>query len=296
MIPNLKIVILNMDLKDDTLELIESLQQAGAYPEQIILVDNASTDGSVEAIRAQFKNAIQLIQNQENIGFAAGNNQGFEKAYQLGAEWVLLLNNDTIVAPDFFDQIEKAIDTNSKYEILSPAIFYYSEPDILWHLGSFRIPGTLLARNRYSNKPLPKNLPDLLPVDFISGCAMLIKSDVYKKVGLFDARFFAYWEEVDFCFRARKSGFQICVMINSRIWHKVSKTANRDKSQKRYLNTRNIILYTRKNANILQKIIMFAYLIFRLFITMIGDLIFQQPELIRKSWMGWRDGWRTPNI
>jgi len=294
MIGNLIIVILNMNLKDDTLELIHSLLQAGSAPEQIILVDNGSSDGSVQAIRETFSTTLHVIENSENVGFAAGNNQGFELAYQMGAQWVLLLNNDTIVATDFFDQVDIALLENKDYQIFAPAIYYYSDPEILWHLGSTAIPGTLLARNCYQGHPLPANLPDLMPVDYISGCAMLIQRDVYEKIGLFDEQFFAYWEEVDFCFRARKAGFRIGVFGRGKIWHKVSKTANQDKSQKHYLYHRNMIYYVRKNAMRLQRPIMTGYLLIRFLATFVQDLIGAQKQQIHPLLSAWVDGWRNP--
>lgn len=293
-IPNLMIVILNVNLKDDTIDLIKSIIKAGATPEQIILVDNGSSDGSVEAIKGIYGRYIQILENQENIGFAAGNNQGFEVAYQSGAKWVLILNNDTLVAEDFFSQIEHVLTNNEDYAILAPAIYYYSDPEILWNMGAFAIPGTLLARNRYQGHPRPDNMPKLLPVDYISGCAMLIRSEVYRDIKLFDPRFFIYWEDVDLCARARRAGFKIAVITNGKMWHKVSKTMHKDKPQQRYLYTRNMIFYSRKNAIGLQHPIMAGYLIFRLLFTIVKDLTSDQKDLIRPLLKGWRDGWRDP--
>jgi GT2 family glycosyltransferase len=296
MILGLMIVIVNLNLKDDTLALIQSLLQAGAVPEHIILVDNGSSDGSVAAVQEQFGNQVHIIANQQNNGFAGGSNQGFDLAVELGAAWILLLNNDTLVAPDFFEQIEKVLSSDTTYQILSPAIFYYSAPEIIWHLGSDGIPGTLLARNRFQGKKLPVGFPPLLPQDFISGCAMLIRQDVYLKVGLFDTRFFAYWEEVDFCIRARQAGFLIASMPQVKMWHKVSSTANRDKVGSRYLYTRNMIFYTRKNARAFQWPIMITYLFARLIITFIKDIIFRRTYLIRPLFKGWKDGWLQPGF
>jgi len=294
MITELMIVILNMDLRDDTLELIDSLLKAGASPEKIILVDNGSKDGSVEAVREIYGNTIHILDNPENIGSAAGNNQGFDLAYRLGAEWVLLLNNDTIVSEDFFDQIDLALAENHDYVILSPAIFYYSDPEILWHLGAYAIPGTLLARNLYQKKKIPDNLPRIFPVDFVTTCAILIHKKVYQTIGLFDPQYIIYWEEVDFCHRAREAGYKIAILTQAKLWHKVSKTMGKQKPRTRYLITRNMIFYTRKNAHGFEWPIMISYLFVRLVITFLKDIVFGRYPLISPLLRGWRDGWNTP--
>ncbi len=292
MISNLMIVIINLDLKDDTIALIQSLIQAGAKPEQIIVIDNGSTDDSVLALRGAFDDRLILVENRQNLGFTGGNNLGFDMASRMGAEWVLLLNNDTLVAADFFDQFEQAIKIDPSYHILSPVIFYHSKPDVIWHMGSRIIPGTLLARNLYHGKNMPKNVPLLLPVDFISGCAMFIHNEVYEKIGLFDPAFFIYWEEVDFCYRARRAGYQLAVITRAKMWHKISSTTNKD--LRHYLNTRNMIYYTRKHASGVQKPIMRIYLLYRLVYTIIESFISNKRSLIRPILNGWRDGWRNP--
>lgn len=267
--------------------------RAHAQPEQIILVDNGSTDDSIAAINSRYENRIHVIANDRNLGFTGGSNQGCRRALELGAEWVLLLNNDTEAAADFFDEIERVLKLgeNLSYQILSPVIFHYSKPKIIWHLGARRIPGTLLARNLNKNKPLPEGLSTVLPVDFISGCAMLVHHNVIRKIGLFDERFFAYWEEVDFCMRAKKAGFNIAVMTKPHLWHKVSLTASRNPTRKRYYYTRNMIFYTRKNAHGFEWPIMLGYLFFKLIITLIRDVIARRTELIQPLLQGWRDGW-----
>ena len=291
LLQKLMIIILNLNLKDDTLALIHSLVAAGATPDQIILVDNGSTDGCVAEIRKRFNNQINLIENEQNLGFATGNNQGARLALHLGAEWLLLLNNDTEVAPDFFLEIEQAIKSDSPYLIFSPAIYYYSEPEIIWHLGAKRFPGTLLARNLYQGQKRPENLPDLMPTDFISGCGMLLHRSVFERVGLFDDRFIIYWEEVDFSMRASKAGYKMANITRAKMWHKVSRTMSRVKDRTRYLYTRNLIFYARKNASGLQKLSMLFILIARLVITIFRDITSGQTNLIKPLLKGWVDGW-----
>jgi GT2 family glycosyltransferase len=136
----------------------------------------------------------------------------------------------------------------------------------------------------------PANLPALLDVDFISGCAMLIHRDVYREIGLFDPHFFAYWEEVDFCSRARRKGFRLAVATRAKMWHKVSKTANRESEKMRYLYMRNMIFYTRKNARGGEWILMAPYLCFRFTKDLVKDLV-QGRWRFRIYRLAWKDGW-----
>jgi GT2 family glycosyltransferase len=296
MISNLRVVILNMNLKDDTIVLIDSLLQAGLLAHQIILVDNGSKDGSVNTIQDRYGNQISIIANEMNMGFAIGSNQGFERAMELGADWVLLINNDTVVPEDFFVQFEDFISSNSPITIFAPVIFYYDQSEVIWHMGATRIPGTILAHNLYHGKKLSKNLPPIISVDFISGCAMFIKSEVVKKIGLFDPRFFAYWEEIDFCCRARAAGYKIGILTRTKMWHKVAMTARKDRPKRRYLYTRNMIYYSRKNAKGLQKPVMAAYLLIRFGVTLIKDTFSQRKELIQPMVEGWKDGWDEASL
>lgn len=285
-------VVASMNLKDDTITCLDSLIQAGAVPEQIIVVDNASTDGTVEAIRGRYQDKISIIANPENIGLAGASNRGAALAYQKGAEWILLLNNDTEFAPDFFTQIEKAIDLGKGYQLFHPAVMYYSDPEMIWHMGSKRIPGTLIYKDIYQGKRYSPDWPDLIPVDAASSCALLIKREAYEKIGLFDPKFFIYWEEVDLCWRAYLAGFHVAAMPKVKMWHKVSKTMNRVKARTRYLQTRNQLYFYRKNTRGLQRPVMLLFSIYKSIVNGIRDLLNHQPELIRSMADGWRDGWR----
>lgn len=291
MFPGLSIVIVNWNLKEDTLACIDSLVAAGASPEQIILVDNGSTDGSVLAFRSRYGIGLQLVENQENFGFAQGSNQGIQIALDRGAEWILLLNNDTVVAPDFLHTILEAAKATDSFAILAPLIFYHADPDRIWYLGDHLISGTLITANPYRGKVYHHRLPDLLPVDFASGCAMLVNRAVFDRIGLFDPKLVMYGEEVDFCWRARLAGFRIAAATRAKIWHKVSLSADRDKPRTRYLRIRNQIWFYRKYARGFQRPLMFLFTILRSVLIGLSDLYKRQATLISPLFKGWRDGW-----
>jgi hypothetical protein len=291
MLSSLYIVIVNWNLKDDTLVCIESIFQAGVKANQVIVVDNGSQDGSVETLKASFPSPIHIIENNQNLGFAQGSNQGIEYALIQGAQWILLLNNDTTVAPDFFDELVSAMYSNNHYSIISPIIYYYDQPKIIWYLGDRLIPGTLITRSIMRNKADTKPLPNILPVDFVSGCAMMVNKEVFVRVGLFDPSLIMYGEEIDFCWRASQAGYQIACATRARVWHKVSLSADKDKSKSRYLKHRNQIQFYRKYSKGVQIPIMFFFSIFKLLQLSVVDLIHHKKDLIPFTARAWLDGW-----
>lgn len=284
------IVLINWNSKDDTLACIQSLVAAGASASQIVLVDNGSQDGSLEVMREHFGETIHLVANPENLGYVVASNQGVGYALEQRAEWILLLNNDTVVARDFFAPLLDTITTQPQYAILAPLIFYYDDPKRVWYFGDRLIPGTLLAWSRYKNRPA-QDLPAIQPVDFVSGCAMLVRRDVFERIGLFDPALEMYGEEVDFCWRARLAGYRLAAVSEAHMWHKVSISANRVRPHTRFLRVRNQVRFYRRYARGLQRPVLFIFSLLKGARLLIGDLLAGQPELIPPLVQGWRDGW-----
>jgi GT2 family glycosyltransferase len=233
--PTVFVVILNWNLKEDTISCAESVL-AGSYArQQVIVVDNGSQDGSVSAITSHFGEAIDLIVNEENLGFARGINVGIRHALAQGADWILVLNNDTVIAPDMVEQLMAAASRRADVGILAPTIFYYDQPDRVWRIGD----------RHYRWLPFPLRVParklktqEVLPVDYVTGCGMLIRRRVFSTIGLFNPQYFMYYEDADFCRRATKAGSVILCVAAARMWHRVSHSTQRSVSRQRYLRTR----------------------------------------------------------
>lgn len=291
MIEKLAVVVVNWNLKNDTLECINSLQNAGLDPEGIILIDNGSNDGSVAAFENEYPNRLQLIKNSQNLGYAHAVNQGIELALSRQAEWVFLLNNDALVSPDIFEYFNSTLRNAPQYSLLSPIIFYHSDPTRIWFFGNQLIPGTLLTRDKYQNKEYNPDLSEIIPIDFVNGCGMLVNSQVFRKIGLFDSSLIMYGEEVDFCWRAHQAGFQMATSTKAHMWHKVSLSANRDEPRARYLKTRNQIIFYRRYAFGYILPILFIYSILRCTYLMIKDILNSQTKLLRPLILGWYTGW-----
>lgn len=290
MFTDLSIIVVNWNLKDDTLECIESLLKAGASLSQIIIVDNGSTDGSITTLRNKYQ-TLFIIDAKENLGYAAGVNLGIEYALSQDYKWFLLLNNDTLVAVNFIKEMHNGTLTCKEYSILAPIILYHSNPSTIWFLGERLIGKTLLTINSYKNHNIDQTLPQLIPTDFTNGCAMMVSRSVFEKIGLFDATLFMYGEEVDFCWRARLAGFKFACFTAARIWHKISKSSNSTQPLSRYLRIRNQILFYRRYSPNAQLVILFIFTLLRTIRICTYDLLRWKLDLILPSVRGWLGGW-----
>ena len=159
-------------------------------------------------------------------------------------------------------------------------------------MGDRLIPGTLITISLRKGKTLLNPLPNTLPVDFVSGCAMLVRRDVFEKVGVLDHSLIMYGEEIDLCWRASQAGYLIACAPKARVWHKVSLSADKDKPNSRYLKHRNQILFYRKYSKGLQYPLMFFFSLLKLIQLSIIDIYHHTTSLIPVTARAWLDGWR----
>lgn len=284
-------VIVNWNSREDTLACVESLQAAGAPTDRVVVVDNASEDGSVEALRSRFGTELSLLASPENLGYAAGVNAGVARAREAGADWLFLLNNDTVVEADIFDAFRAAIDRHREYAIWAPLILYHNQPERIWSFGDRRLPGTLITLQPYRGRSVRHPLPDWTPVDFASGAGMLVATPVFENIGGFDRALFMYGEEIDFCWRARLAGFRIAALRAARMWHRVSGSARRVAPRMQYLKVRNQSWFYRRYARGLSAPLMFLFSALRNLLVGLADLFKGRPELVGPLARGWYEGW-----
>ncbi len=282
-------VVVNWNLKNETLACVDSLFRAGIKSGQVIVVDNGSVDNSKQALQDRFGSTIHLITSEQNLGFAGGCNLGIKYALERQVEWVLVLNNDTRVAPSFLAALADAAASDNRFSILGPIIFFDDAPDKIWYSGDRLLPGLLATRHVHRGQTKP---PDrMVSVDFLSGCCMLIKREVFEKIGLFDKSFFMYGEDVDFCWRARTAGFQLAVATNAMMWHKVSQSSNHDAAESWYFRIRNQNRFYRKYARGFQLVLMLVFSWLRVIGMAFGNLMHGRLSLIKPLAKGWVHGW-----
>lgn len=286
-------VVLNWNLALDTAECIRSMERAGLPLQQMVLVDNGSTDDSLEYLHRTLDDCITYASLKENLGFAGGTNVGIRTALDMGAEWLLLINNDTLVSPSFFRYLAKAVEERPSWRLISPLILYADEPEIIWSMGDRRIGGTLLTRPILRDRRVPDDLTTYLEADSLNACGLLVHRDVFNRIGLFDLTYFMYAEDADFCWRAQQAEFQLGIATQARMWHKVSRSTGVHHPQSRYWRIRNQILFYRKHGRNIQVPLLFLFTVLRTILMAGRDVFAGRFGLIRTNWQGWFDGWRT---
>ena len=236
------VIVLNWNGKQDTLECLASLE-AVTHPRcRVIMVDNGSSDGSVEAVQEAFPQTI-ILRNGRNLGYAGGNNVGIRYALAQGYEYITILNNDTLVSPDFLHILVEHYRRLPGPAVLSPMIYYHADPARIWYAGA-EWTGWGFRRLLNKEEDSSKKLNGLTPTDFTVGCCLLTSREVFRKVGYFDERFFLCFEEIEWCFRARRSGIYSYIAPQAKIWHKVSVSFGGDRSPLLYyFNSRNSLLW-----------------------------------------------------
>jgi GT2 family glycosyltransferase len=243
--PHVVSVILNTNRREDTLACLASLAQNAYRPHTVLVVDNASNDGSAEAIRAAHPDT-HLVALAENLGYAGNNNVGIDWAIQHGADWVLVLNEDTVLAPDCVARLVETGQSDAQIGIVGPMIYHFDEPDVIQTAGGVLGPywlADLMARNERDRG----QYREPHSVEWISGCAMLVRRAVIERVGRLDERFFTYWEEIDWCLRASRAGWRLMHVPLAKLWHKGVQRDYRPKPSVTYYTTRNRFLFLEKN-------------------------------------------------
>ncbi len=223
--PKLTIVIVNWNGLEDTIECLESLIEIEYSNYNIIVIDNNSSSAEGERLKEKFEN-IKVVGLKRNLGFANANNIGILIALSnQETEYVLLLNNDTVVDPKFLKEMIKIAQSDYNIGILGPKIYYYGDRRRLWYAG-----GKLNMYFRHTQevgKVDNGQYEVIKETDFVSGACMLIRKSVFKNIGLLPREYFLGWEDIDFCLAAKRKGYLCIFAPNSLIWHKVSASYKR---------------------------------------------------------------------
>ncbi len=246
--PRVEVVILNWNGKDDTLHCLNSVDKL-RYPNfHVTVVDNGSVDGSVEAVRATDP-SVTVLANKENLGYSGGNNVGIRYALEQGAEYIWLLNNDAFVEPDALDALIRAAEENPSAGVLGPKVLCYPETHLLFSAGETF---SLWFNRRTINVGKADDGKEFAQrdVDYVVGCAILVSNEFVKSVGMLDETFFAYFEEVDWCLRGRRSGHRILFVPRAVVYHKGEASTGKGLNPiTAYYRTRNWMYFMRKHAS-----------------------------------------------
>lgn len=254
-LPKVTIITVNYNGLVHTEAFLNSLRKVTYKNLEIIVVDNASPQG-IGNLASDYPEII-LIESKENLGFAGGNNLGFQKGT---GKYFFLLNNDTEFEPNFIEPVVELMESNSSIGICSSKLVYFSQPDTLQFAGSTGINpytgrGFAIGHGENDQEKFNKSYKTQLA----HGAAMMISRKALEDIGLMAELFFLYYEETDFCERIKRGGYEIWYCGASKVYHKESMSVGKESPMKVFYLTRNRLIYTRRNTTGIQKILAISF-------------------------------------
>jgi len=287
--PLVYVITLNWNRCDDTLRFLAFSSQLDYAHYRILVVDNGSTDNSITAISAHFPDVEQVV-NGCNLGFAAGMNVGIRYAMARGVDFVFLANNDTLVAPDTLSLLVEAI-LVSGASLAAPAILYTNAPQCIWSAGGWHNNVTLEITGCRRGQRAAALGHNPFEVDFVTACGMLIRRRCLEEVGLFDERFAMYYEDMDYCLRARTAGHCVQVVPQAKMLHDVAASIGGSNSPgERYHMALSSVLFFRKHVKGWRWFIVVPYRIGCAVKTVIRLLVAGKPRSADAYLHGLQDG------
>lgn len=258
-LPSVHIVLINWNSVADTLECLDSLMKQDYPSSRIIVVDNASRDDEASVIEHAHP-SVTVLRQQANLGFCGGNNVGIKHALAAGADYVLVLNNDTIVPPSMISRLVRVSQEIPNVGAVSPLILCYPETDLVWYAGSFWEAETATFRHPLQYRSIEELRCGDSPFmsQYACGCGLLVSANVLREVGLMDERYFAYYDEADWCCRMKNAGLMSYVVPTATLYHKVSKATST--ALVTYFTARNRLLWMKENLSWRERVRSHPYL------------------------------------
>lgn len=240
-------VILNWNGLADTRECLQSIQSIDYASNHTVVVDNGSENNEAGALKDEFGASIHLIESGTNLGFAGGANLGIRYALNRGAEYVLLLNNDTTVDSAFLTTLVEAAEARPDVAACCPKTYYDTEPEVIYSTGGSVNLWTATAQQIGRGQRDRGQFNRIARRDYADGVCMLIPRRALESTGLLDEEYFAYWEETDWCARARGKGMRCYYIPAAKIWHKAARVQS-PTTRYYFLFRRNALMFVRKRG------------------------------------------------
>ncbi|MDD2425873.1 MAG: glycosyltransferase family 2 protein [Bacteroidales bacterium] len=258
LIPEISVIILNYNGLADTQELLESLFLNSKGNFEVLLVDNGSDTGETTTLSQKFKD-ITIIRTGENLGFAGGNNRGIIKAR---GRYILLLNNDTLIIDDSVNKMAAFMEKNPAIGALSPRLLYNDQERTLQYAGYTRL-SLITLRNKCLGMGEADRGQYMEPsaTAYTHGAAMMVRREVIEKSGVMEEDYFLYYEEMDWCERIKKAGYEIWYYPGSSVIHKESRSTGKESAAKSYYMTRNRLMFAERHRKGIVKIFAIIYLL-----------------------------------
>jgi GT2 family glycosyltransferase len=243
-------IVLNWNRARYTLACVASLRATyGAHRLSVIVVDNGSKDSSWEELKQLTPADVTLIQTGANLGYAGGNNVGIHAALDLEVDYIWILNNDTLIHHHCLDELLRAAEKYPQAGVLVPKILYKDLPGTLWYAGGSYNPVLARTVHRGIGAQDESRFDATCDVTFATGCSLFVRREIFELSGLFDDRYFLYWEDVEFSSRVLHAGYKICFVPTARIWHEEGTSSDHNERLSptyHYYTTRNRLWYIRE--------------------------------------------------
>lgn len=246
--PRVAACVLNYNGLEITLETLESLQKLEYPSYELVVIDNGSTDGSHQAIAERFPDLRQL-RVHTNRGISWGLNHGIQDSLERGFDYVLLMNNDIEVDPRMLDEMVTAAEADPAIGCVGPKCYYYDEPERIWSAGGRLRWRESVTRERGDGEVDRGQYDVDGPVDYINGCAMLIRRRALEETGYWDPVYYLGVEDADFCTRLKQRGFLCHYAHDARLWHRISHSIGVYKPTRTFHTGRSSAIYLRKYAS-----------------------------------------------
>ena len=284
----LAIIIVNWKQYELTIKCLSSVYKSKFKDFEIVLVDNESNTEKLKNLLKNFKK-IKVFQNDENLGFGAANNIAINYAIQNNFEYLMLLNNDTEVDENFILPLLNIINNDNLIGAVQPLIMNYNIKNSIWSAGGY-------VNKFFGYTSTNKNSNGNLKLDWITGCCMLLKTDLIKKVGLIDENFFAYYEDVDWSLRIKDLGYSLKLVNTSLVYHYGSKSSENSSFEGslspkvHYLNFKNHLYLLRKHHKKFNLLGLILYQFIKLFFYSIYFILRFRFNKLRIIYKGLNDG------
>lgn len=310
--PSFGVVLLNWNGCDDTIAALESLIAADPRPGRVVVLDNGSTDDSLPRLRhwaastapswaettgrsvanAPTDRWMLLVDDESNLGFSGGNNVGLRYLAGIAeSSHFLLLNNDAMVAPDYFAQVRDALKVVPDAALIGCMIYHHPERERIWFAGGYEVPARALVLHRYT-VPLDS---EPHPTPFVTGCAMMISRPLFEaEGGLAEVYNPIYWEDGDYSFRARTRGWKVIMAPKARVYHRVGSSGGGEEltPRKAFLLNRNRGVYVRRNYRGLNRALALGYLAATKPVRSVIEIARGRPDMARAIFRGFVRGLR----
>ena len=290
--PPVTIIIVAWNQLYKTLACLEAVAAGDYGNARVLLVDNGSTPPLAEAIHAHFP-SIEVLRLPRNLGFAGGYNAGLREALSGPADLFLLLNNDTLPAPDALSQLVACLAAAPDVGLATAKIYYAAEPSRIWTVGA-NLNVFLDLKDGGQGEIDAGQWAAPRDVDFAPFCAVLIRREVLEEVGLLDEEFFLYYEDMDYCRRMRRAGRRLRLCPDAHVWHDVSASSGgRDSPTERYWMAQSSGRYFRKHGRGPRMLLIIPFRLFSALKMTVRLLAAGKREALRAYWAGLLIGWRT---